>query len=42
MLSLGQRTMDLALALRLVQIFLESQFEGGRHLARVGEIENRK
>ena len=38
-LSLGQRTIDEAMALRIVQIWLETPFEGGRHVARVQQIE---
>ncbi len=38
-LSLGQRTMDEATALRIVQVWFETPFEGGRHLARVKQIE---
>jgi ribose 5-phosphate isomerase B len=38
-LALGQRTIDEALALRIVQLWLETPFEGGRHLRRVQRIE---
>lgn len=38
-LSLGQRTIALALALRLVEIWLTTPFEGGRHLTRIRKIE---
>ena len=38
-LALGERTIPAELALRLVEIFLETKFEGGRHLRRVQEIE---
>ncbi|MES2705060.1 MAG: ribose 5-phosphate isomerase B [Verrucomicrobiota bacterium] len=38
-LSLGERMMDLETALRLVDIFLETPFEGGRHLARIQELD---
>lgn len=38
-LSLGQRTIDEAVALRIVQVWLETPFEGGRHLARIQQIE---
>ena len=38
-LALGQRTIDEAAALRLVEIFLTTPFEGGRHEARVRAIE---
>lgn len=39
MLSLGQRTIPLDLALRLVEIWLATAFEGGRHLNRIRKIE---
>lgn len=39
MLSLGQRLVDKSLALEVVQIFLDTPFEGGRHLPRVNAIE---
>ncbi|HEX5011074.1 MAG TPA: ribose 5-phosphate isomerase B [Planctomycetota bacterium] len=38
-LSLGQRMLSLELALRIVEIFLSTDFEGGRHVARVRKIE---
>ena len=38
-LSLGQRTIDEAMALQIVQIWLETPFEGGRHLQRIRQIE---
>ena len=38
-LSLGQRMMPRDLALRIVQIWLATAFEGGRHLARIRKIE---
>jgi len=38
-LSIGQRTIPAELALRIVDLFLESEFEGGRHLRRVQQIE---
>ncbi len=34
-LSLGARMMDLPTALRLVDLFLETPFEGGRHTRRI-------
>jgi ribose 5-phosphate isomerase B len=37
-LSLGQRIISEELALRLVEIFLATPFEGGRHLARIQKI----
>jgi ribose 5-phosphate isomerase B len=39
MLSLGQRMMDLKLALELVQIWLVTAFEGGRHQKRIELID---
>lgn len=39
MLSLGQRMIPLDLALRLVEIWLATAFEGGRHLTRIRKIE---
>jgi ribose 5-phosphate isomerase B len=38
-LSLGQRMMPLDFALRIVEVWLATPFEGGRHLARIGKIE---
>ncbi|MBB5351673.1 ribose 5-phosphate isomerase B [Haloferula luteola] len=38
-LSLGERMMDLETALKLVAIFLETPFEGGRHLERIRQID---
>jgi len=38
-LSLGQRMISRELALRIVEIWLTTVFEGGRHLARVRKIE---
>ena len=38
-LSLGQRTIPRDLALRLVEIWLATPFEGGRHVARIRKIE---
>ena len=38
-LSLGQRMMTEATALAAVRIWLETPFEGGRHLQRIHEIE---
>lgn len=38
-LSLGQRTIDPDTALKLVDIFLTTAFDGGRHAARVRAIE---
>ena len=39
-LSLGQRMMSLETALQLVQIWLETPFEGGRHQQRIDLIDN--
>jgi ribose 5-phosphate isomerase B len=38
-LSLGERMMDLATALEIVDIFLSTEFEGGRHLARIRQLD---
>lgn len=38
-LSLGQRMIPQDLALRIVEIWLTTEFEGGRHLARIRKIE---
>src|ERR1041385_3857696 len=38
-LSLGQRMISKELALRIVEIWLTTAFEGGRHLARIRKIE---
>lgn len=38
-LSLGQRTVTEAEALKIVTVWLETPFEGGRHIARVEKIE---
>ena len=37
-LALGERTITPDLALRLVDLFLETKFEGGRHVRRVQQI----
>ena len=39
MLSLGSRMMSEAEALRLVEIWLTTAFDGGRHVARIGKID---
>jgi ribose 5-phosphate isomerase B len=39
MLSIGQRMISRDIALRIVGIFLSTEFEGGRHVARVQKIE---
>lgn len=38
-ISFGARMIDEALALECVDVFLETEFEGGRHIARVNDIE---
>jgi ribose 5-phosphate isomerase B len=38
-LSIGQRQISRELALRIVEIWVATAFEGGRHLARVQKIE---
>ena len=38
-LSLGGRLLDPELARKMVDAFLETEFEGGRHVARVGDLE---
>ena len=38
-LALGERTVPLELALRLVDLFLSTGFDGGRHQRRVDQIE---
>ncbi|MDX1962321.1 MAG: ribose 5-phosphate isomerase B [Pirellulales bacterium] len=38
-LALGARTIDLDLALRLVKIWLETPFEGGRHVRRIEKLD---
>jgi ribose 5-phosphate isomerase B len=38
-MSLGGRLIDTALALKLVDIFLSTPFEGGRHVARINDLE---
>ena len=39
-LSLGERMMDLTMALKIVDVFLETPFEGGRHLARIRQLDD--
>ena len=39
-LSLGQRTIPRDLALRIVEIWLTTPFDGGRHLTRIQKIES--
>jgi ribose 5-phosphate isomerase B len=38
-LSLGQRMIPEDLALRIVRVWLTTDFEGGRHIARISQIE---
>ncbi len=38
-LSLGQRTITADEAVKIVRIWLATEFEGGRHLARINKIE---
>lgn len=39
-LSLGQRMISRELALRIVEIWLTTSFEGGRHVARIEKLES--
>ncbi len=39
-LSLGERMMDLDTALQIVEVFLSTPFEGGRHLARIQQLDD--
>ncbi|MBN1385086.1 MAG: ribose 5-phosphate isomerase B [Elusimicrobia bacterium] len=41
-LSLGQRMMDLETALEIIDIWLDTPFEGGRHIKRINLIDNPK
>ena len=38
-MSMGARLIDPVLALHLVDLFLETPFEGGRHLARIRDLD---
>jgi ribose 5-phosphate isomerase B len=38
-LSLGERMMSLETALEIVDVFLRTAFEGGRHLARIQQLD---
>ena len=38
-LSIGARTIPVDLALRIVEIWLDTPFEGGRHIARIKKID---
>ena len=42
LLSLGQRMMNVEAALQIVQIWLETPFEGGRHQRRIELIDGRE
>ncbi|AWI07956.1 ribose 5-phosphate isomerase B [Ereboglobus luteus] len=39
-LSIGQRTISEEEALKIVRVWLTTEFEGGRHLARINKIDN--
>jgi ribose 5-phosphate isomerase B len=41
-LSLGERMMSEAMAIRIVEIFLTTEFEGGRHVNRIRKIDEDK
>lgn len=41
-LSLGERMISLAAALEIVELWLNTPFEGGRHIARIEKIERSK
>lgn len=38
-LSIGQRMVSIEIALRLIEIWLETPFEGGRHTRRIAELD---
>jgi len=38
-LSIGERTVSEEMALKIVRVWLETEFEGGRHLARIQKID---
>lgn len=38
-LAIGERMMDLPIALEIVEVFLATEFEGGRHLARIQQLD---
>jgi ribose 5-phosphate isomerase B len=40
MISIGERTISEEMALTIVRIWLETPFEGGRHISRIEKIEN--
>ena len=39
-ISIGARPVPVELALKIVQIWLETPFDGGRHLRRIDKIES--
>lgn len=39
-IAIGSRTVTEEIALKMVEIWLDSEFEGGRHAIRVGKIED--
>ncbi len=41
MLSLGERMMSIREALEIVELWLQTPFEGGRHIPRIKKIHNR-
>ena len=38
MLALGERLISEEMALRIVQVWIDTEFEGGRHIARVAKL----
>jgi ribose 5-phosphate isomerase B len=40
-ISLGQRTITAEEAIKIVRVWLATEFEGGRHLARINKIETK-
>ena len=41
MISLGGRVLKAGLAVKMVDVFIKTPFDGGRHLRRVGKIEGK-
>ena len=39
MIAIGERTVPLDLALRIVSVWLDNNFEGGRHIPRIDKID---
>jgi ribose 5-phosphate isomerase B len=37
-IAIGERTIPVELALKIVDIWLNSEFQGGRHARRIGQI----